>query len=425
MLTGLGAPAELGAQAGLDAGLARADSILQQATAEERVPGAVLLVSRDGRMVHERAFGFARLYDADGTRLSEPEPMTPDHVFDLASVTKVMATTFAVMLLVDRGTLDLDAPVGQYLPAFEGGAKDRVTLRHLLTHGGGLPQWVPVYFHARDRAEAEAYVARHPLAFPVGEERRYSDLGFMLLGYVVERVSGRRLDRFVEEELYAPLGLASTAFLPREKGLGPSAATSHGNPYERRMVEDDEFGYRVEVDPRAFRSWREHTLVGEVNDGNAHYAHGGVAGHAGLFSTARELGVLLDVLLNGGRYGGRRILKPETIAEFLRPQAFGHGLGWMLEAGISGGGDAADAAGGGGGVDPAASADAAGGAEHVFFHPGFTGTWVAGVPELGLSIVLLTNRQNVGVDETGRYPDIDGIRRSIVDEIVKAAKDPG
>lgn len=386
----------------VEAALAWADSVLERATAEERVPGAVLLVARTGRVIHERAFGFAHLYGYDGERLARPEPMTPEHLFDLASVTKVMATTFAVMLLVDRGQIELDAPVPAYLPDFRpdfrGAGKDEVTVRDLLTHRAGLHPWLPIY-PAGNRSEAYDYIRRLALPFPPGEERRYSDLGFMLLGYIVEQVSGRSLDRFVEEDLYRLLGLTSTAFNPREKGLGPFAASSHGNPYERRMIADDAFGYRVDEDPDDFREWREYTLVGEVNDGNAYHAHCGVAGHAGLFSTASELQVLLDLLLNGGRHRGREIIRPETVAEFLRPQASGHGLGWMLEADPPGPG----------GAGPV-----------TFLHPGFTGTYVRGVPRHGLSIVLLTNRQNVGVDEEGRYPDLEALRRSIVDRIERA-----
>src|SRR5690606_2521774 len=119
-----------------------------------------------------------------------------------------------------------------------------------------------------------------------GAQRAYSDLGFMLLGCLVERISGRPLDRFLEEELYGPLGLRSTAFRPRDRGLGPFAATSHGNPYEYRMVADPNFGYRVEENALDFTRWRNYTLIGEVNDGNAFYGNEGLAGHAGLFSTA-------------------------------------------------------------------------------------------------------------------------------------------
>lgn len=388
----------------LEAAIAFADSALADAISVERVPGAVLLVAQDGRVLHERAYGFAHLYGYGGVRLDEPEPMNPMHVFDLASLTKVMATTFGLMLLVDRGQIDLDAPVHAYLPEFRGPEKDRVQVRDLLTHGAGLYRWLPIYYHADTSAEAYEYIHGLPLAFPVGEQRQYSDLGFMLLGYIIERVSGSPLDAFLEQQLYAPLGLASTSFNPgRREGIR-FAATSHGNPFERRMVADDDFGYQVDEDPERFQGWREYTLVGEVNDGNAYYAHGGVAGHAGLFSSAAELHTLLEVLLNGGVHEGERIVSEDVVSEFLRPQAFGNGLGWAMSAEVVGLNDM-----------PAGT----------FAHSGFTGTYVLGVPQHRLAVVLLMNRQNVGVDAAGYYPDVDEIRRPILERILRAAAAEG
>lgn len=203
----------------LEAAITWADSALARAVTDERVPGAVLLIAQGGRVLHERGYGYARLYEYGGERLAEPQPMTPAHLFDLASVTKVMATTFALMLLVDRGQVDLDAPVHRYLSEFRGPDKDRVRVRDLLTHGAGLYRWRPTYYHAASAAETYEYIRDLPLAFPVREQRQYSDLGFMLLGYIIERVSGQPLDRFLDQNLYDPLGLSSTAFNPREKGL--------------------------------------------------------------------------------------------------------------------------------------------------------------------------------------------------------------
>lgn len=372
---------------------AAADSTVQAWTSAERVPGAVLLVARDGRVVHRRAFGYARLYELrDGRveRLADPEPMTTEHLFDLASVTKVMATTFAVMMLVDRGAVELDAPLYTYLPEFRGPHRDSITVRHLLTHTSGLPQWEPVYYHAPDAAGAYRHIRSLPLTWGVGEGRHYSDLGFMLLGYMVERVSGRPLDAFLHDELYAPLGLEHTSFNPRDRGLGPFAATSHGNPFERRMVADDGFGYVCDEDPAAFTGWRDDTLAGEVNDGNAWYAHHGVAGHAGLFSSADDLAVLLELLLREGEHDGRQLIDAGVVREFLRPQATGNGLGWAMAPALV----YMD--------DPPPG---------TFAHTGFTGTFVAGIPAESLAVVLLTNRQNVGVDGAGQYPDVGPLRR--------------
>src|SRR5690606_29989041 len=161
---------------GLAHGIAQADSIVADAVARERVPGAVLLVAQHGRVLHERAYGHAQLYELrDGrvVRLERPRPMRASTLFDLASVTKVMATTFAVMLLVDRGALDLDAPVGRYLPELRDPPHDAITVRHLLTHSSGLYRWQPIYYHARNAAEALAHIDRLPLEFEVGAGRQY------------------------------------------------------------------------------------------------------------------------------------------------------------------------------------------------------------------------------------------------------------
>lgn len=368
------------------ADLAAADGLVATWVEEGRIPGAVLLVVQDGEALLEKAYGWRDLG-------FDPVPMTTGTAFDLASVTKVMATTMAVMLLVDRGEVALEAPVSAVLPDFTGGGKDAITVRHLLTHTSGLAQWVPTYYHAADADAAYAYVRDLPLAWPVGEGRHYSDLGFMVLGRVVEAVSGRPLDRFVAEELYGPLGLSRTGFRPAAGGgpSGPFAATSHGNPYERRMVHDSTFGYRIPGDADAWEGWRRYTLVGEVNDGNAWHAWRGVAGHAGLFSTARELGVLMQLLLDRGEAAGRRYVSPGAVEAFLAPRLPGQALGWQVPDNAPPG---------------------------SFAHTGFTGTYVLGVPALRLAVVLLTNRQNGGVDAETRYPDVGALQRGVAEALV-------
>ena len=402
--------------AGMDGGLRLADSLAAAAVDNGTVPGAVLLIARDGQVLLEKAYGSAHLLGLSPERsgreergepypnapevLARPRPMTVGTAFDLASVTKVMATTMAILLLVDRGAVALDAPVQAYLPEFRGPGKDSVTVRHLLTHSGGLAQWQPIYYDARNAREASNAVGAMPLERGVGEGRHYSDLGFMLLGYLTEREAEMPLDRFIDQELYKPLGLDRTGY--RRAGCersdlefpcpeGPFAATSHGNPYEYRMVHDTAFGYRFGGDPMAWESWRRYTLVGEVNDGNAFHAHGGVAGHAGLFSTARELRVLLDLLLNGGELGGRRFFRRETLDAFLEPTRFGHGLGWQLPAWAP---------------------------EGSFSHTGFTGTFVMGVPARGVALVFLTNRQNLGVGTDTRYPELSGLQRHVAEAVL-------
>ena len=379
---------------GMTRGLAVADSLVA-AGVDSLYPGAVLVVSRHGAIVHERAFGSTRLFDVGHRRVAAPVPMRTTTLFDLASLTKVMATTMAVMHLVDRGTLDVDAPVWRYLPDFRGVHLDSITLRHLLSHSAGLVQWQPLYYQAASPRQAYDAIRAMPLEWGVGEGRHYSDLGFMLLGAIVERVTGERLDRYLERELYAPLGLRTTLFRASARGLADVAATEEGNGYERHMVYDSTFGYRYRGDPTAWNGWRTRVLVGEANDGNAFYAHGGIAGHAGLFSTGAQLRVLLDLLLAGGSAGGTRRLSPEVIARFLTVDRFGHYLGWMRPRDLP---------------------------EGSFTHTGFTGTYLLGVPSRELAVVLLTNRQNMGTDARGYFPNLAPLQAAVARAIVEGAE---
>ena len=367
------------------AGIASADSLIDAAVGK-LIPGAVFLVAKDGRVVHERAFGYAQLNDYEGRRLAAPRPMRASTMFDLASVSKVMATTMGTMLLVDRGKIELDAPVYRYLPDFRGPHLDSITVRHLLSHSAGLVQWQPLYYHASNIAQTYAVIRDMPLEWGVGDARHYSDLGFMLLGYIVERVSGQRLDSFLEQNLYRPLGLRSTTFNAKSHGFTDFAATEQGNVYEKHMVYDSTFGYRYRGDATAWNGWRQYVLNGEVDDGNSYYANGGVAGHAGLFSTAADLRVLLDLLSNRGSYGGRQYIRSEVVDTFLTRDKYENYLGWQAPTYL-----------------PAGS----------FSHTGFTGTFVAGIPQYRLSIVLLTNRQNMGTDARGYFPDVGPLQQAV------------
>jgi CubicO group peptidase (beta-lactamase class C family) len=374
-------------------GIASADSLIAAAVGT-LIPGAVFVVSRNGRVVHERAFGYAQLNDFEMHRLAAPRPMHTSTVFDLASVTKVLGTTMAAMLLVDQGKIDVDAPVSRYLPDFRGPHLDSITVRHLLQHSSGLVQWQPLYYHASNSGQTYAVIRDMPLQWGVGEARHYSDLGFMLLGYVVERVSGAPLDAFLEQNLYHPLGLRSTTFNPKSHGLTEFAATEQGNVYEHHMVYDSTFGYRYRGDPTAWNGWRQNVLNGEVDDGNSFYANGGVAGHAGLFSTAADLRVLLDMLNNRGSYAGKQYIRPQVIDAFLTRDKYQNYLGWQAPATLP---------------------------EGSFSHTGFTGTYVLGVPKYGLSIVLLTNRQNMGTNAAGYFADVGPLQQAVAKAVVNAA----
>ena len=376
-------------------GIASADSIVAAAI-EHTIPGAVLVVAQNGRLLHDRAFGWAQLNDFQVHRLASPRAMHRSTLFDLASVTKVMATTMAVMKLVSEERIDVDAPVSRYLPDFRGPHLDSITVRHLLQHSAGLVQWQPLYYHASNERETYDVIRHMPLQWGVGEGRHYSDLGFMLLGYIVEHVTKQPIDRYVADALYKPLGLRFTTYLPRKHGFTDFAATEQGNGYERHMVYDSTFGYRYRGDPTAWNGWRQYVLDGETNDGNSWYANNGVAGHAGLFSTAADLRVLMDLLLAHGSAGGRAYIEPAVIDRFFTRDQYQNFLGWMSPNGLP---------------------------EGSFSHTGFTGTYVLGVPKYGLAIVLLTNRQNMGTDARGYFPDVAPLQAAVAKAIVAGAQD--
>ncbi len=378
------------------------DSLLNAQVMQDHVAGAVVQIARNGSVLYRKAYGFAQKFEDVNNcmvRLNNPDPMATDKLFDLASLTKVFATTFGVMLLVDRGKIHLDDPVHLYLKEFTGGGKSKITIRELLNHTSGLNEWQPLYYHAHNETETYHYICQLPLKYKVGDARHYSDLGFMMLGYLIEKVSGESLDVFLSKELYEPLGLKNTTFNPLKHGFSKSeiAATSQGNPFEYHMVADPNFVYKTNENVKAFAGWRHYTLRGEVNDGNAYYANGGVAGHAGLFSTALDLQVLIDLMLNDGSCNGRTFIKPNVVKEFVTKDKFGNGLGWDMDPNVI---------------------DSPGAPEGTYGHTGFTGTSVVIIPKYKLSILLLTNRQNVGPDKAGYYYNLNPVRQKLVDIVL-------
>lgn len=256
---------------------------------------------RDGVLAANGAVAdpVARADDADGgprralMSLGAPAPMSPDAVFDLASVSKLAATTAALMSLAESGAVDLDGPVRDWLPALPAD----IRVRDLLRHRAGLAEWWPTYAASpaagssdtAPNADPAAAIAAVPPRYPVDAERHYSDLGFMLLGLIVARAAGEPLDDAVRRLVFAPAGMTGAHYRPG--GIGPAVplvATGHGDWYERRMLATDQ-PYPTGIAPSAFRRWREYTIVGEVHDGNAWHSFDGVAGHAGLFGGADDL----------------------------------------------------------------------------------------------------------------------------------------
>ncbi|MEO9023250.1 MAG: serine hydrolase [Ginsengibacter sp.] len=379
------------------------DSILRSQVNRNLIPGAVIEIKKGSKVLCKKAFGYAERNDYQNNPLVYPVVMTTDDLFDLASLTKVVGTTTSIMLLVDRGLIQVDDPVGKYIPAFNVGDKKQITIRNLLTHTAGLITWYPLFYQASNKQEADQLIGELPLAFPVGKVRKYSDLGFILLGEIIEKVSGMSLDQFDQKNIFIPLGMKHTTYNPLATGLFKKfAATSHGNPYETRMVHDTSLGYVFkEIDPNQWNSWRTYTLRGEVNDGNAWYALHGVSGHAGLFSTVDDLQKLVDMLMHNGKVGYKQFISKKTLQLFLTKDDFKNGLGWMMDP------------------DDSFMKNAPAGS---FGHTGFTGTSITVVPSLDISVILLINRQNMGLLSSGYYYNPNSIRRQIFQAVLDYCK---
>lgn len=340
-------------------------------------PGAAVVVGREGYSVFEKGFG--RLdWRAGSAAVSASKT-----IYDLASLTKVVATTTAAMILFDEGKLQLDAPVSRYLPDFAGGTKDRVTVRHLLTHRSGLPAGRALWRIASSPGAARWAVIATPLVCEPGACYVYSDLGADVLGWVVESVAGESLDVFTERRVFGPLGMTDTFFRPA-----------------------DSLEYRIA--PTEIAPPRGYPLRGEVHDENA-YVLGGVAGHAGLFSTAADLSVFAQMMLNGGEYNGVRIVSDSAVALFTRRVA---GPGNSSGSSRALGWDTADGDGASGVyLTPRA-----------YGHTGFTGTSMWIDPERQMFVILLTNRVHAArAKRPGRV--IADVRADLADAAAFAVTD--
>ena len=292
-------------------------------------------------------------------------------LWDMASLTKVVALTSAMMLLTESGQVDINAPVQRYVPEFTGRGKEAVTVRHLLTHSSGLPAWRPLYKEAEDPAGALALAIATPLDTAPGIRMVYSDIGAIILGEIVARVTGQRFDAFVKERVFTPLGMRETMFRPPDSLRERIAPT--------------------EVDP-----WRQRHLRGEVHDENA-YALGGVSAHAGLFSTAADMVRLARMYLSDGTLDGRRFVSAATIDRFTTVQdsALSHrALGWETPNGSNSAGHLMS--------------------KRSFGHTGFTGTsfWVD--RDRGLFVILLSNR----VNPTREHRGITAVRTAVADAVI-------
>ena len=346
--------------------------MLRRGIADHAFPGAAIAITHRGSLVASAGFGHFTYED------SAP-PVQRDTVYDLASLTKVVATTAIAMLLYERGKLALDAPLARFLPEFvtlapkhQQAARDAVTIRLLLAHSSGLPAYEKLFEFANTRDDLIRAAITTPLVAAPGTRANYSDIGFILLGEVLEQLAGASLDRIARDDIFAPLGMLRTCFTP---------------PAELRLeippTEDD-------------RKFRKRVLQGEVNDENA-WVMGGVAGHAGVFAPATDIAIFAECMLRGGS----PILKPETVKLFAHreasPQATTRALGWDT---------------------PSLTESSAGChfSSASFGHLGFTGTSLWIDPGRQLSVTLLTNR--TWPDRASQW--IRQLRPQLHDAIVEA-----
>jgi len=332
----------LAAHANQDTIFRKPFAIVERAIGERAFPAASVAVTCGGKLVCLKAFG-RFTYDED-----TPET-TNASIFDLASLTKIVATTGMAMVLYERGLLDLEMPLVSLLPEFKSddGRRKQVTARMLLDHSSGLPAYEKLFLRTTDREHLISAALSVPLARAPGSKAEYSDIGFILLGVALERLAEDALDHFCRQEVFGPLGMSHTGFDPPSHWWALIPPTA---------------------DDRAFR---QRIIQGEVQDENASVMEG-IAGHAGLFATAEDLSTFAQAMLEGGR----PILRPETLALFTRressPAGGSHALGWDTPSSPSQSGKYLSA--------------------RSYGHLGYTGTSLWIDPERQLSVTLLTNR---------------------------------
>jgi uncharacterized protein YbbC (DUF1343 family)/CubicO group peptidase (beta-lactamase class C family) len=326
--------------------LAPIASLMEEAIRADQCPGAVVLVGHQGRVVYRRAFGHRAL-------IPEKLPMTVNTVFDMASLTKIIATTTAVMQLLEQGRILLSAPVADYWPEFKADGKEQITVRELMTHYSGLRPDLDLKPAWSGYETALKMVVRERPIVPPSTRFIYSDINFVILGELVRRISGQPLDLYCDEHIFKPLGMKDSGFKPAASLRDRIAPTQYQEETKGKM------------------------LWGEVHDPTA-YNMGGVAGHAGLFSTADDVATFAQMLLNGGSYDGVRILSPLSVEKMTTPQTPPNkmavrGLGWDLDS-------------------PFASNRGELFAVGSYGHTGFTGTslWIDPVSQT--YVILLTNR---------------------------------
>ncbi len=351
--------------------LSMVDTIICKAVRDSAFPGAVLLVAKDGMIIHHKAYGHLE-YGVNA------EKVDTNTIFDLASLTKVIATTNACMRLIDERKLRLKDRVVKYLPDFGKNGKSKITIQNLLVHNSGLPAWKPFYRNCHDPKCLLDSIFALPLVAATGDSTIYSDFGFIVLGKIIEKVCATTLDRYVDSVFFRPLGMRTTMYNPPANLIPRIAPT--------------------EID--TLREKTGKALRGRVHDENAAIL-GGVSGHAGVFSTASDLAVILEMIRNGGEYGGERFIRKATVEQFIHRQSqkSTRALGWDTKK-------------------PQRSWAGELLSNKAFIHTGFTGASVVVDPRCGVIIVLLTNR----VFPSRENEKIAEVRPRVHDGILRALK---
>ena len=343
------------------------DKVINKAIEDKSFPGAVVLVWKDGKTIYEKAFG-NYTYDS-----LSPKVKT-NTLFDLASLTKVVATTTAAMICYDRNLFSLDDKVVKYIPEFGVNGKEYITIKNLLIHNSGLPAWKKFYGRDLKYDDVINEIYSSELEYKTGEKTVYSDLGIITLGKIIEKVSGKSLDVFCKDEIFIPLKMESTFYNP-DDSLKKLCAPTETDNY-----------------------WRMKTLQGEVHDETSAMLNG-VAGHAGLFSTADDLAKLMSVLLNKGKVNQKIFIQQSTIELFTKrvSEESTRAIGWDTKS------------------DSGSSAGKYF-SKNSFGHTGYTGTSIWADPDRNLFVVFLTNR----VYPTRENTKIQKVRPQLHNAVIKS-----
>lgn len=321
-------------------------------------------------MVTGTLFKGSRVITNNGNRqileINESKPMDNETIFDVASLTKIIFTTNIMMLLVDKKLVELSDPVFRFLPNWNTNEKRDVTLQHLLSHRSGLDPWRPLYIRCADKKSALKYIVDTPLVAKINGQRIYSDIGFIILGAVIEKIFEDNLQNIFESEIKSKLPLDNTTF-GAPKNIENVAATSKGDWFEKAMIHSGT-PYQVQEKVSEFKKWRTHVLVGEVNDGNAFHLYDGISAHAGLFSNVSDLLSLCQSYLSS--YKENNIFNSTTIRSFLQPSLHPmQGLGFRSWKVLRNSGSIS-----------------------IHGHTGFTGVAFGIAPKEDFAAVMLTNR---------------------------------